>query len=216
MRIDMGEYQEAHSVSRLIGAPPGYVGFEEGGQLTEAVRRHPYSLVLLDEVEKAHPQVFNVLLQVLDDGRLTDGKGITVDFKNTIIVMTSNLGSDIISQNKNRKWEEVKSEVEKMLFQFFRPEFINRIDKVIIFKPLDEKIMLDIAKNQLEKASQILSSQGIDLIYDKKVIDYLAKKGFDPVFGARPLRRLIEEELLDEVSLLIIEGKSGVELNLSF
>lgn len=209
VRIDMGEYQEAHSVSRLIGAPPGYVGFEEGGQLTEAVRRHPYSLVLLDEVEKAHPQVFNVLLQVLDDGRLTDGKGITVDFKNTIIVMTSNLGSDLISQNKNRKWEEVKSEVEKMLFQFFRPEFINRIDKVIIFKPLDEKIMLDIAKNQLEKASQILSSQGIDLIYDKKVIDYLAKKGFDPVFGARPLRRLIEEELLDEVSLLIIEGKIG-------
>ncbi|QLG69826.1 MAG: ATP-dependent chaperone ClpB [Candidatus Woesebacteria bacterium] len=216
VRIDMGEYQEAHSVSRLIGAPPGYVGFEEGGQLTEAVRRHPYSLVLLDEVEKAHPQVFNVLLQVLDDGRLTDGKGITVDFKNTIIVMTSNLGSDIISQNKNRKWEEVKSEVEKMLFQFFRPEFINRIDKVIIFKPLDEKIMLDIAKNQLEKASQILSSQGIDLIYDKKVIDYLAKKGFDPVFGARPLRRLIEEELLDEVSLLIIEGKigSGTKLEL--
>ena len=209
VRVDMGEYQEAHSVSRLIGAPPGYVGFEEGGQLTEAIRRHPYSLVLLDEVEKAHPQVFNVLLQVLDDGRLTDGKGITVDFKNTIIVMTSNLGSDIISQNKNRKWEEVKSEVEKMLFQFFRPEFINRIDKVIIFKPLDEKIMLDIAKNQLEKASQILSSQGIDLIYDKKVIDYLAKKGFDPVFGARPLRRLIEEELLDEVSLLIIEGKIG-------
>ena len=216
VRIDMGEYQEAHSVSRLIGAPPGYVGFEEGGQLTEAIRRHPYSLVLLDEVEKAHPQVFNVLLQVLDDGRLTDGKGITVDFKNTIIVMTSNLGSDIISQNKNRKWEEVKSEVEKMLFQFFRPEFINRIDKVIIFKPLDEKIMLDIAKNQLEKASQILSSQGIDLIYDKKVIDYLAKKGFDPVFGARPLRRLIEEELLDEVSLLIIEGKigSGTKLEL--
>jgi ATP-dependent Clp protease ATP-binding subunit ClpB len=216
VRIDMGEYQEAHSVSRLIGAPPGYVGFEEGGQLTEAVRRHPYSLVLLDEVEKAHPQVFNVLLQVLDDGRLTDGKGITVDFKNTIIVMTSNLGSDLISQNKNKKWEEVKSEVEKMLFQFFRPEFINRIDKVIIFKPLDEKIMLDIAKNQLEKASQILSSQGIDLIYDKKVIDYLAKKGFDPVFGARPLRRLIEEELLDEVSLLIIEGKigSGTKLEL--
>jgi len=216
VRIDMGEYQEAHSVSCLIGAPPGYVGFEEGGQLTEAIRRHPYSLVLLDEVEKAHPQVFNVLLQVLDDGRLTDGKGITVDFKNTIIVMTSNLGSDIISQNKNRKWEEVKSEVEKMLFQFFRPEFINRIDKVIIFKPLDEKIMLDIAKNQLEKASQILSSQGIDLIYDKKVIDYLAKKGFDPVFGARPLRRLIEEELLDEVSLLIIEGKigSGTKLEL--
>lgn len=216
VRIDMGEYQEAHSVSRLIGAPPGYVGFEEGGQLTEAIRRHPYSLVLLDEVEKAHPQVFNVLLQVLDDGRLTDSKGITVDFKNTIIVMTSNLGSDLISQNKNRKWEEVKSEVEKMLFQFFRPEFINRIDKVIIFKPLDEKIMLDIAKNQLEKASQILSSQGIDLIYDKKVIDYLAKKGFDPVFGARPLRRLIEEELLDEVSLLIIEGKigSGTKLEL--
>ena len=216
VRIDMGEYQEAHSVSRLIGAPPGYVGFEEGGQLTEAVRRHPYSLVLLDEVEKAHPQVFNVLLQVLDDGRLTDGKGITVDFKNTIIVMTSNLGSDLISQNKNKKWEEVKSEVEKMLFQFFRPEFINRIDKVIIFKPLDEKIMFDIAKNQLEKASQILSSQGIDLIYDKKVIDYLAKKGFDPVFGARPLRRLIEEELLDEVSLLIIEGKigSGTKLEL--
>jgi ATP-dependent Clp protease ATP-binding subunit ClpB len=216
VRIDMGEYQEAHSVSRLIGAPPGYVGFEEGGQLTEAVRRHPYSLVLLDEVEKAHPQVFNVLLQVLDDGRLTDGKGITVDFKNTIIVMTSNLGSDLISQNKNKKWEEVKSEVEKMLLKFFRPEFINRIDKVVIFKPLDEKMMVEIAKNQLEKARQILSSQSIDLVYDKKVVDYFATKGFDPVFGARPLRRLIEEELLDEISLLVIEGKvkSGEKLKL--
>jgi ATP-dependent Clp protease ATP-binding subunit ClpB len=216
VRIDMGEYQEAHSVSRLIGAPPGYVGFEEGGQLTEAVRRHPYSLVLLDEVEKAHPQVFNVLLQVLDDGRLTDGKGITVDFKNTIIVMTSNLGSDLISQNKSKKWEEVKSEVEKMLLKFFRPEFINRIDKVVIFKPLDEKMMVEIAKNQLEKARQILSSQGIDLVYDKKVVDYFATKGFDPVFGARPLRRLVEEELLDEISLLVIEGKvkSGEKLKL--
>lgn len=207
VRIDMSEYQEAHSVSRLIGAPPGYVGFEEGGQLTEAVRRHPYSLVLLDEIEKAHTQVFNVLLQVLDDGRLTDGKGVTVDFKNTIIVMTSNLGSDLINQNKGKKWEQVKDEIDDLLFRFFRPEFINRIDKVVVFKPLDEKIMLEITKNQLEKTSEILSSQGLDLSYGREVVDYFAIKGFDPVFGARPLRRLVEEELLDEVSLLLIEGK---------
>jgi ATP-dependent Clp protease ATP-binding subunit ClpB len=207
IRIDMSEYQESHSVSRLIGAPPGYVGFEEGGQLTEAVRRHPYSLVLLDEIEKAHPQVFNVLLQVLDDGRLTDGKGITVDFRNTIIVMTSNIGSEIISENKGKNWEEVKSKVEDLLFKFFRPEFINRIDKVVVFKPLDKNIMTSIAKNELEKTSRILSVEGINLAYDSKVVEYFATKGFDPVFGARPLRRLIEEEILDEAALSIIEGK---------
>lgn len=216
IRIDMGEYQESHTVSRLIGAPPGYVGFEEGGQLTEAVRRHPYSLVLLDEVEKAHPQIFNVLLQVLDEGRLTDGKGVTVDFKNTIIVMTSNLGSDIISKNKGKKWEEVKIEVEKVVLEFFRPEFINRIDKIIVFKPLDERMMVEIAKNQLDSAGRILSSQGINLVYGDEVVKYFATKGYDPVFGARPLRRLIEEELLDEISLLVIEGKvkSGGKITL--
>lgn len=207
IRIDMGEYQEAHTISRLIGAPPGYVGFEEGGQLTEAVKRHPYSLILLDEIEKAHPQIFNALLQVLDEGRLTDGKGVTVDFKNTVIVMTSNLGSEVISEKRSEKWDEVKLAVEEIVFKFFRPEFINRIDKIIIFKPIDEKMMLQIARNQLDNASKIISSQGISLVYDEEVVKYFASEGYDPVFGARPLRRLIEEQILDEVSLLVIEGK---------
>lgn len=207
VRIDMSEYQEAHTVSRLIGAPPGYVGFEEGGQLTEAVKRHPYSLILFDEIEKAHPQIFNVFLQILDDGRLTDGKGVTVDFTNTIIIMTSNLGSELINQSSVKKWVETKKEVEKLLLKFFRPEFLNRVDQVVVFKPLDKSVMEKIAAKELEKIRRILSSQGVDLVYDNDIILYFADKGYDPVFGARPLRRLLEEEILDEVAMLEIEGR---------
>lgn len=216
VRIDMSEYQEAHTVSRLIGAPPGYVGFEEGGQLTEAVKRHPYSLILFDEIEKAHPQIFNIFLQILDDGRLTDGKGVTVDFTNTIIIMTSNLGSELINQSSVKKWVETKKEVEKLLLKFFRPEFLNRVDQVVVFKPLDKSVMEKIAAKELEKIRRILSSQGVDLVYNNDVILYFADKGFDPVFGARPLRRLLEEEILDEVAMLEIEGglKKGGQLKI--
>ena len=207
IRIDMSEYQEAHTVSRFVGAPPGYVGFEEGGQLTEAVKRHPYSLVLFDEVEKAHPQIFNVFLQILDDGRLTDGKGVTVDFRNTIIIMTSNLGSELISQSSVKKWDETKKQVEAILLKFFRPEFVNRIDQVVVFRPLDKSVMEKIVQKELGKVSKILSDQGIDLAYRDDVIAYFANKGYDPVFGARPLRRLLEEEILDQVAMFEIEGK---------
>ena len=207
IRIDMSEYQEAHTVSRFVGAPPGYVGFEEGGQLTEAVKRHPYSLVLFDEVEKAHPQIFNVFLQILDDGRLTDGKGVTVDFRNTIIIMTSNLGSELISQSSVKKWDETKKQVEAILLKYFRPEFVNRIDQVVVFRPLDKSVMEKIVQKELGKVSKILSDQGIDLAYRDDVIAYFANKGYDPVFGARPLRRLLEEEILDQVAMFEIEGK---------
>ncbi len=214
VRIDMSEYQEAHTVSRLIGAPPGYVGFEEGGQLTEAVKRHPYSLVLFDEIEKAHPQIFNVFLQILDDGRLTDGKGVTVDFTNTIIIMTSNLGSELINQSSVKKWNETKREVEGLLLKFFRPEFLNRVSEVVVFKPLDKSVMEKIAVKELEKIRKILSVQGIDISYDDGIVSYFADKGFDPVFGARPLRRLLEEEILDGVAMLEIEGKIKKESQL--
>ncbi len=216
VRIDMSEYQEAHTVSRLVGAPPGYVGFEEGGQLTEAVKRHPYSLVLFDEVEKAHPQIFNIFLQILDDGRLTDGKGVTVDFKNTIIIMTSNLGSELISQSSVKRWDETKKQVEALLLKFFRPEFLNRIDQVVVFKPLDRSIMEKIAQKELGKIGEILSKRGIDLVYGNEAISYFANKGYDPVFGARPLKRLLEEEILNEVAMFEIEGKlkKGSQLKL--
>lgn len=216
VRIDMSEYQEAHTVSRLVGAPPGYVGFEEGGQLTEAVKRHPYSLVLFDEVEKAHPQIFNIFLQILDDGRLTDGKGVTVDFKNTIIIMTSNLGSELISQSSVKRWDETKKQVEALLLKFFRPEFLNRIDQVVVFKPLDRSIMEKIAQKELGKIGEILSKRGVDLVYGNEAISYFANKGYDPVFGARPLKRLLEEEILDEVAMFEIEGKlkKGSQLKL--
>lgn len=208
VRIDMSEYQEPHSVARLIGAPPGYVGFEEGGQLTEAVRRKPYSVVLFDEIEKAHPQVFNLFLQILDDGRLTDSKGFTVDFRNTIIIMTSNIGSQIIRQYAGRDQQKLQKEVWELLNSQFQPEFLNRLDAVVFFNPLTEKVMENIASLQLERAARVLAKQGIELVLDNgDVIAYFAKKGFDPVFGARPLRRLIEQEILDEAALRIIEGK---------
>lgn len=206
-RIDMSEYQESHTVARLIGAPPGYIGFEEGGQLTEAVRRRPYSVILLDETEKAHPQVFNLFLQIFDEGRLTDSKGVTVDFKNTIIIMTSNLGSEIIYKNREKKREDVEREVWKLLREFFRPEFLNRIDAIVMFNPLTPNEIKKIAALQLENVRIRLLENNIILEIGNDIVDYFAKEGFDEDFGARPLKRLIEEKLVDEIALRIIEGK---------
>jgi len=216
IRIDMSEYQEAHTVSRLIGAPPGYVGFEEGGQLTEAVRRHPYSVILFDEVEKANPALFNLFLQIFDEGRLTDGKGVIVDFKNTIIIMTSNLGSDIIKEYANKDKDKLESLMASILTKTFKPEFINRLDKIVYFNPLTPEVMKDIAKKELAKVEKTLSEQKIKLVYSDGVVLYFAEKGFDPIFGARPLKRLIEEEVLDEVAMLIFEAKvkEGDEIHL--
>jgi ATP-dependent Clp protease ATP-binding subunit ClpB len=213
-RIDMSEYQEKHSVSRLVGAPPGYVGYDEGGQLTEAVRRKPYSVILLDEIEKAHPDVFNILLKVLDDGRLTDNKGRVVNFKNTIIIMTSNMGSAIIQENfekineKNR--DEVvastKSEVINLLKQTIRPEFLNRIDEVIMFQPLLKNEIRGIIQIQLNALKDIVAKNGIILDFSNYTIDYLAENGFDPQFGARPLKRLIQKEIVNQLSKKILSG----------
>lgn len=208
-RIDMSEYQESHTVARLIGAPPGYVGYEEGGQLTEAVRRKPYSVLLIDELEKAHPQVFNLFLQILDEGRLTDSKGTTVDFKNTIIIMTSNLGSEII-QGETDGSKETKGDSEKKIWELlrhsFKPEFLNRLDEVVIFNQLGAKDILEIAKLQLEKVRMRLAENNILLEITDELAFYFAEEGFDPVFGARPLKRLIEEKLVDEIALRIIEN----------
>jgi ATP-dependent Clp protease ATP-binding subunit ClpB len=206
VRIDMSEYMEKHTVARLIGSPPGYVGYEEGGQLTEAIRRHPYSVILFDEIEKAHPEVFNVLLQILDDGRLTDAKGRTVDFKNTVIIMTSNLGSDAIAQHVGDRVKQEK-EVEKLLKLTFRPEFLNRIDDIIIFQPLSQKDITEIVKRQIALVTERLEKKNIHLELTKIMIDHLSKEGYDPIFGARPLKRLIQHDILDELSLQLIEGK---------
>jgi len=214
-RIDMSEYQEKHSVSRLVGAPPGYVGYDEGGQLTEAVRRKPYSVVLFDEIEKAHPDVFNTLLQVLDDGRLTDNKGRVVNFKNTIIIMTSNIGSHIIQENfaeiKNeedveRVTEATREQVMDVLKQTLRPEFLNRIDDVIMFRPLMRKEIKGIIRIQLQQLQKQLSEQGITLDFTDYALDYLAQKGFDPQYGARPLKRVIQKEIINLLSKKIIAG----------
>ncbi|MES2429699.1 MAG: ATP-dependent chaperone ClpB [Bacteroidota bacterium] len=213
-RIDMSEYQEKHSVSRLVGAPPGYVGYDEGGQLTEAVRRKPYSVVLLDEIEKAHPDVYNVLLQVLDDGRLTDNKGRVVNFKNTIIIMTSNMGSQIIQdnfenitdKNKDEVVESTKAEVVNLLRQTIRPEFLNRIDEVIMFQPLMKKEIKGIINIQLESLQKLVAQSGIQLKFSEYTLDYLAENGYDPQFGARPLKRLIQKEIVNQLSKRIIAG----------
>jgi ATP-dependent Clp protease ATP-binding subunit ClpB len=214
-RIDMSEYQEKHTVSRLVGAPPGYVGYDEGGQLTEAVRRKPYSVVLLDEIEKAHPDVFNVLLQVLDDGRLTDNKGRTVNFKNTIIVMTSNMGSQIIQEafenvdetNKEDVVEQTKEDVMTLLKQTIRPEFLNRIDEVIMFQPLMRKEIKGIIRIQLENLRKLVEQNGgIHLEFSDYALDYLAKNGYNPQFGARPLKRLIQKEVVNPLSKRILAG----------
>ena len=204
----MSEYQEKHSVSRLVGAPPGYVGYDEGGQLTEAVRRKPYSVVLFDEIENAHPDVFNILLQVLDDGRLTDNKGRTVNFKNTLIIMTSNMGSSYIQSqmeqlnqgNKERIVEETKREVMNMLKKNIRPEFLNRIDETIMFLPLTEPQIKQIVRLQIGGIQRMLQENGVTLQLSDRAIDFLASAGFDPEFGARPVKRAIQHYLLNDLS----------------
>lgn len=215
VRIDMSEYQEKHTVSRLIGAPPGYVGYDEGGQLTEAVRRKPYAVVLLDEIEKAHPDVFNILLQVLDDGRLTDNKGRTVNFTNTIIIMTSNLGSEYIMEkfeeldesNKDALMVIIKETVLDMLKHRLRPEFLNRIDETIIFAPLGEREVLDIVKIQTEKLSQKLAERDIHLTFDLEALELISSLGYDPQFGARPVKRVLQKEVVNELSKAILAGE---------
>jgi ATP-dependent Clp protease ATP-binding subunit ClpB len=209
IRVDMSEFMEKHSVSRLIGAPPGYVGYEEGGALTEAVRRKPYSVLLLDEVEKAHPDVFNVLLQVLDDGRLTDGQGRTVDFKNTVIVMTSNLGSHMIMQMAGQDSELIREAVWGEVKAHFRPEFLNRIDEAVVFHALDQKNIEAIAKIQLKLLAARLAKMEMTLEVSPDALAELAKVGFDPVFGARPLKRAIQQRIENPVAKLILEGRFG-------
>ena len=203
IRIDMSEYQEKHTVSRLVGAPPGYVGYDEGGQLTEAVRRRPYSVVLFDEIEKAHPEVFNVLLQLLDDGRLTDGQGRTVDFRNTVVIMTSNLG--------NQLWEGghdvSRAEVTKLLQAHFRPEFLNRIDEIVLFHPLEKEHLVGIVDIQLRRVSALLADKGHPLEVTEAARRYLAETGYDPDYGARPLKRLIQRELQDPLAMKILSGE---------
>ncbi len=205
IRLDMSEYQESHTVARLIGAPPGYIGFEEGGQLTETVRRKPYSVVLFDEIEKAHPQVFNVFLQILDEGRLTDGRGRTVNFKNTIIILTSNLGSEIFREKLSPSQREEK--ITKLLSQFFRPEFLNRLDSIILYEPLNQETLKEIVKMQLEKVKSRLKKQKVLLETTPALENYLLTVGYDEVYGARPLRRATEEFVIDEIALQMIEGK---------
>ena len=205
IRIDMSEYMEKHTVARLIGAPPGYVGYEEGGQLSEAVRRRPYSVVLFDEIEKAHHDVFNVLLQVLDDGRITDGQGRTVDFKNTVIIMTSNIGSQYIMEDLPK--EERDRRVTEALRAHFRPEFLNRIDEIIIFDRLDDRQITKIVDFQLKRLLQRLGDRKISLELSDDAKRFLVKEGYDPAYGARPLRRVIQREILDPLSLEILDGK---------
>jgi ATP-dependent Clp protease ATP-binding subunit ClpB len=202
IRIDMSEYQEKHTVSRLIGAPPGYVGYDEGGQLTEAVRRRPYSVVLFDEIEKAHGEVFNVLLQLLDDGRLTDGQGRTVDFRNTVVIMTSNLG--------NQLWEAghkvTREEITRAMQVHFKPEFINRIDEIIIFHPLSREHLNAIVDIQLKRVEALLTERGYHLDVSPQAREYLAEEGYDPDFGARPVKRAIQRELQDPLAVKILSG----------
>ena len=204
IRIDMSEYMEKHSVSRLIGAPPGYVGFDEGGQLTEKVRRHPYSVILLDEIEKAHPDIFNVLLQVLDDGRLTDGQGRTVDFRNAILIMTSNIGSEILIDEK-LKPEEKHRQVKELVKQHFRPEFLNRIDELIVYNSLDKKQIEEIVKIQVQKVEERLK-EDLQIELDKKALSFLSKKAYDPIYGARPVRRAIQKQLLNPLAQRLLKG----------
>ena len=227
IRIDMSEYQERHSVSRLIGAPPGYVGYDESGQLTEAVRRKPYSVILLDEIEKAHPDVFNILLQVLDDGRLTDNKGRTVDFKNTIVIMTSNVGSHIIQKNletfsaedSDKVFEKTRKEVFALLKSVIRPEFLNRIDEIIMFKPLNKDEIKEIVKLQFNLVKKLLEKNQIKISITEAAINYITEAGFDPQFGARPIKRIIQRNLLNELSKMILNDtvhkESEITVNLS-
>jgi ATP-dependent Clp protease ATP-binding subunit ClpB len=215
VRIDMSEYQERHAVSRLVGAPPGYVGYDEGGQLTEAVRRKPYSVVLLDEIEKAHPDVWNILLQVLDEGRLTDNKGRTANFKNTIIIMTSNIGSHVIQEKLGQMegWnnailmEEAKEEVMVLLKQQVRPEFLNRVDEIVLFEPLTEEHARKILTIQFKEIQHRLAEQHITIEATEEALNKLAKEGFDPLYGGRPMKRVLQRVVLNELSKSILSGK---------
>ena len=225
VRIDMSEYMERHSVSRLIGSPPGYVGYEEGGQLTEQVRRKPYSVVLLDEIEKAHPEVFNVLLQVLDDGRLTDNKGRTVNFKNTIVIMTSNLGASYIrerteqmsAQEAEAVYQEIKDNVMELLKKTLRPEFLNRVDDIIVFHPLTKENIKEIVRLQFERVRKMLEEKEVHATLDDSALEYLAQKGYDPAFGARPLKRLLQKEVVNEIAKELISGtiKQGDQIRIT-
>jgi ATP-dependent Clp protease ATP-binding subunit ClpB len=207
-RIDMSEYQEKHTVSRLLGAPPGYVGYEEAGQLTEAVRRRPYAVVLFDEIEKAHPEVLNVLLQLLDDGRLTDGKGRTVDFKNTVVIMTSNLGSAFLAERHARGIDEgVKRQVMDALREHFRPEFINRVDEIIVFHALDRAQMKSIIEIQVHNLLKRLEDRKIHVTLTDAAKDWLVREGYDPAYGARPLKRAIQKLILDPLALRVLDGE---------
>ena len=208
VRIDMSEFMEKHSVARLIGAPPGYVGYEEGGYLTEAVRRKPYSVILLDEVEKAHPDVFNVLLQVLDDGRLTDGQGRTVDFRNTVIVMTSNLGSQMIQEMAGEEnYTRMKAAVMEVVGQHFRPEFLNRIDEVVVFHPLGREHIRRIVDLQVDILRQRLAARDIGLELTEGALDWLGEVGYDPVYGARPLKRAIQQYMENALARDLLQGR---------
>jgi ATP-dependent Clp protease ATP-binding subunit ClpC len=209
VRFDMSEFQERHTVSRLVGAPPGYVGYEEAGQLTEQVRRRPYSVLLFDEIEKAHPDVFNILLQILDDGRLTDAQGRTVDFKNTVVIMTSNLGADRIQQQArtNEPFEQLKDDLMQILRQSFRPEFINRIDEIIVFRALTEEQLVDITQLLLDRLERRLRAQHIELEFTQEAVRLLAKEGYDPEFGARPLARTIQRLVENELSRMVLSGE---------
>ncbi|MFL5034909.1 MAG: AAA family ATPase, partial [Microvirga sp.] len=218
IRIDMSEYMEKHSVARLIGAPPGYVGYDEGGALTEAVRRRPYQVVLFDEIEKAHPDVFNVLLQVLDDGRLTDGQGHTVDFRNTLIVMTSNLGSEyLVNQPEGQDTDAVKDQVMAVVRSAFRPEFLNRVDEIILFHRLKKPDMGRIVDIQMRRLQKLLDERKITLNLEPSARDWLAEKGWDPAYGARPLKRVIQKAVQDPLAELILSGriKDGETVSIS-
>jgi ATP-dependent Clp protease ATP-binding subunit ClpB len=205
VRLDMSEYMEKHTVSRLIGAPPGYVGYEEGGQLTEAVRRRPYSVVLFDEIEKAHPEVFNALLQILDDGRLTDGHGRTVDFKNTIVIMTSNIGSQYIAEVADEK--QIRERVMEALKLHFKPEFLNRVDDILIFHRLSKEQLKSIVTLQIKRLQKLLEERQLHLELTDKARNFLADAGYDPVYGARPLRRAIQHYLQDKLAPMLLEGR---------
>jgi ATP-dependent Clp protease ATP-binding subunit ClpB len=214
----MSEYMEKHSVSRLIGAPPGYVGYDEGGALTEAVRRRPYQVVLFDEIEKAHPDVFNVLLQVLDDGRLTDGQGHTVDFRNTLIVMTSNLGAEfLMNQPEGQDTDAVKDQVMGVVRASFRPEFLNRVDEIILFHRLKRSDMGRIVDIQMKRLQKLLDDRKIRIVLEPKARDWLAEKGWDPAYGARPLKRVIQKAVQDSLAEMILSGhvKDGDEVEIS-
>ncbi len=206
VRIDMSEYSERHSVARLIGSPPGYVGYEEGGQLTEIVRRQPYSVILFDEIEKAHPQIFNLFLQIFDEGRLTDGQGRTVNFKNTVMIMTSNLGAKIIQEAGDQITPEVEDKVWRLVQNTYPPEFINRLDQVIIYEPLKKSEIMQIAEMQINKIQKRLQQDGIKLSVTKEAKKLLAEEGYDPIYGARPLKRVIQTQLLDPLALIILEN----------